>query len=336
MKNIQELKEKLLNSKKVIITTHHKPDGDAIGSSLGLYHFLKNNYRHLKVVVVTPNDYAHFLQWLPGNDLVIDFEQKPEMTKQLVADADLIFCLDFNKLHRINKLGKEVGSSKAEKVLIDHHIEPDDFAKYKLSVVTASSTAELIYDFIKLLDANNKLSKDIATCLYVGIMTDTGSFRFDSVTPKVHEITADILRYNIAHDEIYNRVYNTFTENRLHFFGYCMQECLEYFPEYHTTLIAVDREALERYEISTGDTEGLVNYALAIEGTRFGALIVDRIVTIKMSFRSTCDFDVHEFAKKYFNGGGHQKAAGGNANTSLETEVRKFKELLPRVKDQIV
>lgn len=341
MKDTSELRDLLSAPKKIVITTHHKPDGDAIGSSLGLWHYLRKKGH--EVIVITPNDYAPFLQWIPGNEQVLQFEESCKTAEgkleigKLVAEADYIFCLDFNRLYRINELGKLVGKSTAKKVLIDHHLEPDSFADYALTRIPSSSTAELIYDFIteKMQDAE-LLDQNIATALYVGIMTDTGSFRFNTTTPEVHRVIAHLLEFNINHASVHERIFNSFSENRLKFFGYCFQECMQVFPEYKTVLISVPYEKIVEYNITTGDTEGLVNYALSIAGTVFGALIVDRKEIIKMSFRSVDDFDVNTFANKHFDGGGHKNAAGGKSHASLKSTVTKFIELLPKYKDALL
>lgn len=341
MEDTAALKDILSSPKKIVITTHHKPDGDAIGSSLGLYNYLKK--KNHEVTVITPNDYAEFIHWLPGDASVIEYEKacKQEESKSkvesLVDDADYIFCLDFNRLHRINELGKLVGKSGAKKILIDHHLDPDNFADYALCRIPSSSTAELIYEFIiEKMNDEKLLDKDIATCLYVGIMTDTGSFRFDSTTPEVHRIAARLLEYDINHAHIHERIYNSFSENRLKFFGFCLQERMQVFPEYKTVLIHVENEKLKEYNISTGDTEGLVNYALSIYGTVFGALMIDRGEIIKMSFRSIGNFDVNAFAGKHFEGGGHKNAAGGKSHASLKAAVDKFINLLPKYKDALI
>ena len=315
---------------KIVITTHHKPDGDALGSSLGLYHFL-HNAGH-QVQVISPTDYPYFLHWMPGNDTVYDFEKKSRESLQAIAAADFIFCLDFNNLSRINDMAEPVRLAKAPKILIDHHLLPQDFEDITFADFKACSTAELIYRFIKHLGRTDEITPAIANCLYAGIMTDTGSFRFDSTTAEVHEIIADLIRHGANGNEVYDRIYNTNKLNRLQFIGYCLSQKLTILPEYNAAYIAITAEELRKYNIGTGDTEGLENYALTIDGIRLAALIIDRTKLIKLSLRSKGAIAVNEICRDYFNGGGHKNASGGSTTKSLEATVQDFLNLLPHYK----
>lgn len=328
MLELASLKEFLAEPKHIVITTHPKPDGDAMGSSLGLYHYLI--LKGHRVHVITPTDYPSFLQWLPGNEEVIIFTQKQEESKQLIADADLIFCLDFNSLSRIHELGKPVRESKAKKVLIDHHLEPEGFEDYRLWTTAACATAQLVYEFIvNVMDDRQSLNKDIASCLYTGIMTDTGSFRYRSTTSNVHRIIADLIDYGADNTLIHQLVYDDFSENRLRFLGYCLLNKLEVLNKYNSAIITITRQELEEYKISTGDTEGIVNYALSITGIRLAILIIERQDVVKLSIRSTGNFPANEICKKYFNGGGHKNAAGGFSSDSIDAVREKFNTILP-------
>jgi phosphoesterase RecJ-like protein len=329
MQGIEQLKTHLDSPKRIVITTHTKPDGDAMGSSLGLYNLLIKKGHD--VTVVAPTDYAYFLNFLPGNDSVVVFESDIEKSTKLIEEAELIFCLDFNRLHRINEMGPLVEAAKAELVVVDHHLDPDDFAAYGLIDSSASSTAELIYDLILILGEEQLLDKDISTCLYTGIMTDTGSFRFPSTSAKVHHIIADLIDHGASNSEIHETVYDTWSEDRLRFFGYCLTEKLKLIPEYRTGIIAVTKEELNRFKVRTGDTEGLVNYPLSIEGISVSALIIDRSKVIKLSVRSQGDVAVNELMNEHFSGGGHRNAAGGIDHDSLEKTVQRFVELLPEL-----
>ncbi|MFN4972745.1 MAG: DHH family phosphoesterase [Bacteroidota bacterium] len=309
-----------------MITTHHKPDADALGSSLGLYHFLQKI--EIDAAVISPTDYGDFLKWLPGEDNVINFEEQTDRATQLVHEADWVFCLDFNSLKRINEMGKLVEHSAAKKVLIDHHLEPETFADYGLHTAKASSTCELVFMFIEQFDGVELMDKTIASCLYAGMMTDTASFKHSSTYPSTHRVAAVLLEKGAEPNKIYEAVYDNFTADRTRFIGYCISQKLQILEEYHTALICVTADELKKFNSTTGDTEGLVNWGLTIKGIKLSTLIVDRTVLRKMSFRAKGDFPANEFARKYFNGGGHFSAAGGESTDSLETTEEKFKTAL--------
>jgi phosphoesterase RecJ-like protein len=335
MSDISLLKDVLANPKHVVITTHHKPDGDAMGSSLGLYKYLIQKGHHVKVI--TPTDYAFFLHWLPNNAEVLIYTEKQEEAAQLIAAADLIFCLDFNSLSRINEMGELIRTAAGQKVLIDHHMEPEEFHDYRLWDINACATAQLVFDFIvSVMEEPDLIDKDIATCLYTGIMTDSGSFRFPNTTSRVHHIVAELIDRGAENWKIHQLVYDTFSENRLRFLGNCLLNKLEVLPEYNTAIISVNKEELKRFHIGTGDTEGIVNYALTINGMRLAALIIERHEHVKLSLRSTGHFPANEICKKYFNGGGHQNAAGGNSTEPLGQVITKLKTILPEYKNLLI
>ena len=335
MPEINSLKELLAKPKYIVITTHHKPDGDAMGSSLGLYNYLIQKGHH--VHVITPTDYPVFLQWLPNNPEVLIYTDKKEVSQKLIADADLIFCLDFNSLSRINEMGKYVGESKALKIMMDHHLEPEDFDDYRHWSINVCATAQLVYDFIvNTMDERQLINRDVATCLYTGIMTDSGSFRFPTTTAEVHHIVADLISCGAENSRIHQLVYDNFSESRLRFLGHCLINRLEVFTEYNAALISVTKEDLKNFQITTGDTEGVVNYALSITGIRLAALIIERPDRIKLSLRSTGNFPANEICKKYFNGGGHRNAAGGFSDEKFETVVEQFKNILPEYKALLI
>lgn len=334
MLSVPELKSLLATPQKIVITTHHKPDGDAMGSSLGLYAYLIQKGHH--VTVITPTDYPYFLHWLPNNSDVIIYTEQQEKAAQLVADAAMIFCLDFNNLSRINELGELVRASSALKLMIDHHLDPEDFDDYRHWSINACAAAQLVYDFIvNELEDGEFMNKDIATCLYTGIMTDSGSFRFPSANATVYRIAADLIDLGAEHWKIHQLVYDNATENRLRFLGHCLSNKLEIIPEYHTAIITVTKEELKSFNIQTGDTEGIVNYALSINGIKLAAFIIERTDKVKLSLRSTGDFPANEICKKYFNGGGHKNAAGGFSDENLADTVTTFKALLPDYKVQL-
>ncbi|WP_026896916.1 DHH family phosphoesterase [Daejeonella oryzae] len=335
MSEIASLKELLAQPKQIVITTHHKPDGDAMGSSLGLYNYLVQKGHHVRVI--TPTDYPTFLQWLPNNPEVLIYTDKKTESESLVANAELIFCLDFNALSRINELGKYVGESKALKVMIDHHLEPEGFDDYRHWTINACATAQLVYDFIvNIMDERHFINKDVATCLYTGIMTDSGSFRFPTTTAEVHHIVADLINCGAENSRIHQLVYDNFSESRLRFLGHCLINRLEVFTEYNSALITVTKDDLQKFQITTGDTEGIVNYALSINGIRLAALVIERPDRVKLSLRSTGDFPANEICKKYFNGGGHRNAAGGFSDKKIEAVVEEIKSILPEYKTLLI
>jgi bifunctional oligoribonuclease and PAP phosphatase NrnA len=334
MQDIQKIKELLSQPKRILITTHHKPDGDALGSSLGLYHFLLKQGHD--VVVVSPSDYPVFLHWMPGNIAVINFMEEKEKALKLLANSEVIFCLDLNSLARLHELGDHVKNSPAIKIMIDHHLEPEGFDDHRIWNPDAAATCELVYDFIDLSGGSHLIDKVIATCLYTGILTDTGSFKYSATTAKIHRIAANLLEKGVDNSKIHDFIFDTSSENRLRFTGYCITNKMMVNQELKTAYISVAAAELEKYGIKTGDTEGLVNYPLSIGGIVFVALIIERGDVVKLSFRSKGEFPANEVAKKYFEGGGHLNAAGGRSELSLEETVQKFISVLPEYKELLV
>jgi phosphoesterase RecJ-like protein len=335
MLDIASLAGLLGQPQKIVITTHHKPDGDAIGSSLGLYNYLVQQGHH--VTVITPTDYPLYFSWLPGNDTVIIYTDHTEEAAKLIGDAAIIFCLDFNALARINEMGALIAKSSAVKVLIDHHLEPEGFEDYRYWDINACATAQLVYTFITEQLNNKKLiNKEVATCLYTGIMTDSDSFRLPNTTSAVHRITADLMDAGAVNWRIYNLVYNNSTENSLRFLGLCLLQRLEILHEFNTALMVINKQDLEKYDIKTGDTEGIVNFGLSIAGIHLSAFIVERSDKVKLSLRSIGDVPANDICRKYFNGGGHYNAAGGHSTDSLEQVANQFKKILPEYKKLLI
>ncbi len=335
MLDITSLNNLLATPQKIVITTHHKPDGDAMGSSLGLYNYLIQQGHH--TTVITPTDYPDFLSWMPGNPEVMIYTDKKEEAAVLIADADLIFCLDFNNLSRINEMGELVRAAKAYKIMIDHHLEPEDFDDYRHWDINACAAAQLVYSFIvDILNNKALINKDVATCLYTGIMTDSASFRLPNTTSTVHRVVADLIDAGAPNSRIHELVYNSASENRLRFLGHCLTNCLEVLPEFNTAIITVNKQDIEKYDVNTGDTEGIVNYALSIASIRLAAFIVERADKVKLSLRSKGDFPANEICKLYFSGGGHRNAAGGQSSASLQDVVNQFKLILPEYKKLLI
>ena len=325
---LKEISDMLSFPRKIVITTHHKPDADALGSSLALALYLRKKGHD--ATVITPSDYPGFLSWMPGQSTVLAYDSaRPwENLKSAFMQAEIVFCLDFNSLSRINDLGEWVKESPGLKIMIDHHLQPDDFAAYKIWDTRAAATAELIFDFITLLGDHALIDIPMAECLYAGLVTDTGSFRHPCTNRTVHLIVADLLRIGVNPSRIHKLVYDNNHLNRLRFLGFVLKDKLQVLPDYFTAFIAITKEEIKEYNVDTGDTEGIVNYALSIKGMVMGIVIIDRKDQVKMSFRSVGDFDVNTFARKYFQGGGHKNASGGKSELSLnETVERVLKSL---------
>jgi phosphoesterase RecJ-like protein len=274
------------------------------------------------VSVIVPNDYPDFLKWMKNDELIINYSNSKNESQEKIKNASLIFCLDFNNLNRINELGDYISESKAKKVLIDHHLDPSDFYDFKIHDVKASATAELVYNFLIELDSN-AVDKDISEALYTGILTDTGSFKF-SMSPKVHKIVSDLMIRGVDIGFINNKIYDSNSLDKLKLIGYALSEKLEVISNGNAAYIVLSRKDLKDHNFKKGDTEGLVNYALSISNVNMAVLIIETKERIKFSFRSIGQFSVNEFAKKYFNGGGHKNAAGGSLEDKLSVALEKF------------
>ncbi|MEI3800994.1 MULTISPECIES: DHH family phosphoesterase [unclassified Chitinophaga] len=322
MKPIEEIKPLLESPKKVVITMHQKPDADAMGSSLAMYHYLVQKGH--QVTVISPTNFPDFLKWMPGADDVIDYESSMDRAIQALEGIDLLFCLDFNALYRTKNLVPHLEKLDCIKILIDHHLEPQPSFDYGVSDTKASSTAQLVYETIYKLGDEQYINLEIAQCIYAGTVTDTGSFRFASTSAAVHRMVADLMERGLKHEVIHQAIYDNFLENRLRFLGHSLLNRMEVFYEYNTAMLAIPYSDLKRFDLQTGDTEGLVNFLLSIQGIKMAALIIDRNSEVKLSFRSKGDFDVNTFARKYFDGGGHFNASGGRSTDPLEKTVDRF------------
>ena len=324
----RKIEQLLEQPKAILISTHRSPDGDAVGSSLGLAGVLAQ-FGH-EVNVVVPDDYPHFLKWLKGTERIQVFEQDAKKARQLAENAEVIFSLDYNALHRIGDFGEAIAQANAVKIMIDHHQQPDDFPDYMLSDIEASSTAELIYVFLQNLGWTSKVNKSIAEALYTGIVTDTGSFRFNSTSAHTHRITAELMDAGLQVDEVYNRIFDTNRLERLRLMGYTLSEKLKVIPGKPVAYISLSNEELDRFNFERGDTEGLVNYGLSIEGIKFAAFFRESNESdyIRISLRSKEDVNVNEFARAHFNGGGHVNAAGGRSDLSLKQTIEKFETIV--------
>ena len=311
---------------RVMLLTHENPDGDAIGSMLGLFWFLKK--RGCTVNMAVPNEIPSFLTWMEGAEQILDFRGQTRQVEEELAGADLIFCLDFNEPDRLGGIRDLLEKTDVTKIMVDHHPDPAGFTDHMFSVTTASSTSELVYRMIKELDGRESLDKNIAECLFAGIMTDTGCFSFNSSEPETYLIVAELIQAGINKDRIHSLVYDNYSEKRMHLLGYSLHKKMVVLPEHRTAYIYLSRDELERYHHLSGDTEGFVNYPFSIKDIRITALFLEKKDHVKISFRSKGSFPINRFAGKYFNGGGHDNAAGGESTQSLEKTIRRFESLI--------
>ena len=334
LEDINAVSNLLSKPQNIVIVPHKNPDGDAIGSTLALWHYLKNKGQ--KVHIVVPNDYPKFLKWMPGHEQILNFEKENSQAKALIEEATVIFTLDFNHLGRIGQMEAILNDSQATFIMIDHHQAPSDYAHYMYSDVSMSSTCEMIYNFIELLGDDEKINPEMAICLYTGIMTDTGSFKYTSTTSRTHRVVAALIDKGAENTKAHNLVYDTNTPNRLHLLG-CALKNMVILEEYNTAYITLSQDELETYGYQKGDTEGFVNYGLTLHGIFFAVIFIENKEEgiVKISFRSEGEFSVNEFARKHFNGGGHTNAAGGRSDVSLQETIEYFVSILKDYKAQL-
>lgn len=323
---IESVKSLINSSKHIVITTHYKPDGDALGSSLGLWAYLKA--LGLNVNVVLPSEFPGFLSWMHGSNDTLDFLKEGDKAKALIQEADLIFCLDFNDPTRTEGMSESLISSSAKKIMIDHHLDPKSFCDYTFSFPSVGSTCELIVHFIEALNGESLITMDSAACMYAGIMTDTGSFRFSSVTAETHRVVGLLLNTGMRNDFVHEAVYDTSTEDRLRFLGHVLLNQMFVLKEHKAVYFTCTSSDMKKYNHQPGDLEGIVNYGLSIEGIKMAVLFSERDGIVKISFRSKGDYSVKDLAEKHFEGGGHKNAAGGKSYLTLQETVLKFLEII--------
>ncbi|REH01999.1 DHH family phosphoesterase [Flavobacterium aquicola] len=331
IQDIQAIQLLLSTSKKIAIIPHRGPDGDAMGSTLALYHFLlKNNHFP---TVISPNEFPDFLAWMPGSETVKIYEKDKENCTAVLEQAELIFTLDFNALHRTGEMEQVLEKLTAPFIMIDHHQKPDDYATYTYSDVAFGSTCEMIYNFISFLDKKEDLDKTIATCIYTGILTDSGSFRFPKTTGTTHRIVADLIDLGVENTLIPALLFDNSSYNRLQLLGRALQN-MKVMMDHKTSYTKLTQEELNSFDYIKGDTEGIVNYGLSIKGIVFTAIFIENKEEgiIKISFRSQGTFDVNQFARDHFHGGGHSNAAGGKSELSMEETINKFENLVQNLK----
>ena len=326
-KDILAIQELLATPKKIAIIPHRSPDGDAMGSTLGLYHFLlKLNHQP---VVIAPNDFPEFLAWLPASETVLVYENDRANCTQILNDAELVFTLDFNALHRTGEMEHVLKTLTAPMIMIDHHQSPDSYATFTYSDTSFGSTCEMVYNFIGFLNQKQHIDKTIATCLYTGILTDSGGFRFPKTTGTTHRIVAEFIELGVENTEIPNLLFDNNSYERLQLLGRAMQN-MKVILDKKTSYISLSQKELDEFHYVKGDTEGIVNYGLTIKGIVFAAIFIEHRDEniVKISFRSQGDFDVNQFAREHFSGGGHINAAGGKSNDSLANTIKKFEKIV--------
>jgi len=328
--SIQKAKKYINKYDKIVIITHTSPDGDALGSALALYHFLLEYGKQVNVIV--PNEFPNFLQWMPGSDQIVIAEKDLSMTGELIEAAELIFFLDFNAFRRIDQLEPLSTKSNAIKILIDHHLEPENFSNVTISHPEISSTSELIFRFICRMGLFEYLNKPCAECIYTGMMMDTGAFTYNSNSPAIYYIISELLQKGIDKDAIYSQIYCKHSTRKIRMQGYVLHRKMKIFREFNTSLITLSNEEHQRFRSQKGDTEGFVNIPLSIGKIVFSVFIREEKEVVRISLRSKGNFPTNEFAKEVFGGGGHLNASGGEYYGKLEDAIKLFEEALPRYK----
>lgn len=331
---VQALKKLLNTPKNIVIVGHKNPDGDALGSTLGLREFLEQKGHNATVVL--PNDFPDFLSWMPGTHLVVNFEKQNQQALEAIDSAEVIFTLDFNALSRVGDMEKPLSQSTARFVMIDHHQQPDAYAQVTYSDVTIGSTCEMVYNVIAAFEELHLITPAMATCLYTGIMTDTGSFRFPSTTATTHRVIATLMEKGAKNALIHQNVYDTNSPDKIKLLGVALNN-LTVLPEYHTAYITISQKELDDHNFKKGDTEGFVNYALSVNGIKFAVIFIENAQEgiVKISLRSKGDFSVNQFSRNHYNGGGHNNAAGGRSELSLKETEKQFISILPSYKEAL-
>ncbi len=334
MDQISQLKSLLQTPKKIVITSHRNPDGDAVGSSLALSYWLEQKGHSCSVIL--PSEFPDFLSWMTGADTVMVHDIDADACNQKVAESELIFCLDFNELERIDRLGDALKKSEAPKVMIDHHLNPSDFAQINYNDITASSTCELIFRLIaNEFDEKDKITEVIGESILTGILTDTGSFKY-ATSARLLRIVAELFDLGIDDSKLQDLIFNSQSEKHLRLLGHCLKNRMEVLPEFKTGIIYLSKKDYEEFDIQRGDTEGIVNYMLKVKDITVAIFVTEQPTIVKLSMRSKRAFSVEEICKKYFKGGGHKNASGGYSYQSLNGTIHKIKEILPEFKEKLL
>lgn len=328
---IHKTQKELNKAEKIVIVVHVGPDGDAMGSSLGLWHYLMTIEKEPTIIV--PTAFPNFLKWMPGSENVMVYEEKKEACEQIIANAELIFTLDFNVPNRMAKMEAAIMNAPAPKILVDHHLHPGDYAKVTISYPEISSTSELVFRLICRLGDFSKINLACAECIYTGMMTDTGAFTYNSNKPEIYTIINELIKLGVDKDDIYRRVFNNYSADRLRLMGYALYKKMKVYPEYKAALITLSLKELKEFNFQNGDAEGLVNMPLSIDGVLFSVFMREDPDKIKISLRSQGTFPANKVSADLFNGGGHLNAAGGESYTTMNEAIKKFENALADYKD---
>ncbi len=331
---ILQAKNWLEASENIVIISHTSPDGDAVGATLAMYHFLYSIDK--KATVILPDAFPDFLRWIPGSNDIIIYADNKENANKTLEEADLISAVDFNTLSRISIMSDAVDKAPAKKILLDHHPHPGHFCQLTISHPEISSTCEMVFRLICRMGYFAEINLPCAEAIYTGMMTDTGSFTYNSNSPEIYSIISELIKKGIDKDQIYKNVYNNYSAERFKMMGFALNEKMKIYPEYKTALISLTKEEQSRYACKKGDTEGLVNIPLAIKGIIFSAIFREEKDNIRISLRSQGDFTVNKIAEEYFNGGGHVNAAGGESTLSMEETIKLFESILPTYKEELI
>lgn len=330
---VNKIQKQIDENERFVVVSHVGPDGDAIGSSLAMWHFLTSQNKQTTVII--PNAFPAFLKWLPNTDKILIYENDKELADKKLSEAEVIFVMDLNERRRMNILANAVIDSPAQKIMIDHHIYPDEFAKIIVSYPEISSTSELVFHLICQMGCFADINLACAECIYTGMMTDTGGFSYNSNSKDIYNIISELLNIGIDKDDIYRKVYNNYSENRMRLTGYALYRKMKVYPKYNTALITLTRKELEQFNYTTGDAEGLVNLPLSIEGIIFAVFMREESDKIKLSFRSQGNFACNTYAREVFRGGGHLNASGGESYNGMQKTILKFEESLPKYEEML-
>jgi len=333
-KNIEQFSRVIDSGKKIAIVPHVNPDGDAVGSCIGMQRILTNMGKDAQVII--PNDFPDFLSWMKGCDEVVDFEKKPELASQIIDQADTLCVLDFNDVSRTEDMSKCLSAFEGKTIMIDHHPNPQTKCDVMISYPEVSSTCELLFRVAHGAGYLKYIDKDAAGAIFTGMMTDTGNFSYNASDPETYRIIAHLLDIGIDKDAIHSNVYHTFSEDRWRLIGHSLKDKMVILPEYRTGYISLTKSELDQFNFQSGDTEGLVNYPLMVKGIAFCVFFMEKEDMVKVSLRSKGSFSVNEFARAHFNGGGHNNAAGGRTDLKMEEAIEKLISLLPDYKSQLL
>jgi len=328
---IHKVEKELNKAEKIVIVVHVGPDGDAMGSSLALWHYLMTIEK--EPVVIVPTSFPNFLSWMPGSECVLVYEEKKSVCDEMISNAELIFTLDFNTPNRLAKMESAIMNAAAPKILVDHHLHPGDYAKVTISYPEISSTSELIFRLICRLGDFSKINLACAECIYTGMMTDTGAFTYNSNKPEIYTIINELIKLGVDKDAIYRKVFNNYSADRMRLMGYALYKKMKLYPEYKAALITLSLSELKEFNFQNGDAEGLVNMPLSIDGVLFSVFMREDPDKIKISLRSQGTFPANKVSADLFNGGGHLNAAGGESYTTMNEAIQKFEEALADYKD---